>query len=71
MIRDLYNENFEYGPGISLVEAVFVGYNIDWLAFGKKTYDLNVIRLQAIALNLMNGGKKKTYEEKARIASWW
>ncbi|GFH56938.1 cullin [Chaetoceros tenuissimus] len=27
------------------------------------TYDLNVTSLQAIALNLMNGGKKKTYEE--------
>ena len=31
--------------------------------FGKKTYDLIVTSLQAIALNLMNGGKKKTYEE--------
>jgi cullin 1 len=31
--------------------------------FGKKTYDLTVTTLQAIALNAMNDGKTKTYEE--------
>lgn len=31
--------------------------------FGKKTYDLTVTTLQAIALNAMNDGKAKTYEE--------
>ncbi|GFH56932.1 predicted protein [Chaetoceros tenuissimus] len=36
MVRDLYAETVEYGPDLSLEEAVFVGYAMDWLTFPKE-----------------------------------
>lgn len=33
MVRNLYEETVEYGPSLTLEEAVFVGYAIDWLTF--------------------------------------
>lgn len=40
MVRDLYTETVEYGPDLSLEEAVFVGYATDWLSNPKYSREI-------------------------------